>query len=443
MNERRPLSFITGKARIGSTKENRKNCHDAVGVSSISLLLFFAGMIVGLLQLFQLIEFGVGFEMVAIADNLAKHGAFANPFHILSTGPTAVEPPLYPFFLAILIKLWKQPPLIMLVAIICNICVNSVVAALLPRISLCFYDDQTPGLAAGVLWLLSVRLMPSWDASYTVLGLILFCLFSAWAVQIGGSAATLGALSGLIAGCLFLLNSSSILISLPWIGYLLVCRTAPSKQMVAYCCSLLAVAFLIASVWILRNAYELGAPVVRTNLGMTLYASNNDCAKSSLIEDERQGCYQSHHPHASTIEARLLVTLGEVGYDRKRVADARNWMISNPFRFLQLTCQRIREFWFPPVREHAFFACMIWVITALSIPGLILMAWDRQMVTLFSLVALSLYPLMYYVVVSDIRYRYPILWVSTLCAGYCVRSLPRLAKYFGIHSAGFAKQALR
>ena len=33
---------------------------------------------------------------------------------------------------------------------------------------------------------------------------------------------------------------------------------------------------------------------------------------------------------------------------------------------------------------------------------------------------LFVYPLMYYVVVSDLRYRYPILWASYLCAGYAV-----------------------
>jgi hypothetical protein len=34
-----------------------------------------------------------------------------------------------------------------------------------------------------------------------------------------------------------------------------------------------------------------------------------------------------------------------------------------------------------------------------------------------------LYPLTYYIVVSGIRYRVPILWVSTLAAGYLVATV--------------------
>jgi len=37
---------------------------------------------------------------------------------------------------------------------------------------------------------------------------------------------------------------------------------------------------------------------------------------------------------------------------------------------------------------------------------------------LFVLFVLFIYPLMYYVVVSDVRYRLPVLWLSLLPAGY-------------------------
>jgi len=42
------------------------------------------------------------------------------------------------------------------------------------------------------------------------------------------------------------------------------------------------------------------------------------------------------------------------------------------------------------------------------------------------LVAVStIYPLLFYVVVSDERYRYPLLWVSLLCVGYFLSNLPQ------------------
>ena len=61
---------------------------------------------------------------------------------------------------------------------------------------------------------------------------------------------------------------------------------------------------------------------------------------------------------------------------------------------------------------------VICIITALSIPGLILMAYKRNAATVSIVVILVLYPLVYYVVVSDMRYRCPILWLSLLPAGY-------------------------
>lgn len=46
------------------------------------------------------------------------------------------------------------------------------------------------------------------------------------------------------------------------------------------------------------------------------------------------------------------------------------------------------EFWFPPVEENVVKAYAIWVATALSIPGLLLMAYRRE--AAFFFVALSL-----------------------------------------------------
>jgi hypothetical protein len=373
--------------------------------------------------------------MFAIGKNMAEHGAFANPFYVANTGATAVEPPVYPLFLAALIKLLKHPYLVSLAITVANISVNSLIAALLPRISLLFYEDAMPGVIGGIFWICVAQLMPSWDASYSAAGALLFCISTASSARRRGRAACAGASAGLIAGFLFLLNTSTILVSYPWIAYLLMRRVIPSKQRVAYCCSFAVIFCLIVSVWIWRNAREVGSPVLRTNLGMTLYASNNDCAEASLIEDQKHHCYQRHHPNISASEAQLLSGLGEVIYDRNRTADARKWMIAHPRRFLQLTTMRIGQFWFPPPGEHQFSNCIIWLVTLLSIPGLIVMIWHRQPTALYMIAVSAVYPAMYYVVVSDVRYRYPVLWISLLSAGFCVRRLLRVYKAEMFHTA--------
>jgi hypothetical protein len=75
------------------------------------------------------------------------------------------------------------------------------------------------------------------------------------------------------------------------------------------------------------------------------------------------------------------------------------------------------EFWFPDGLDETLYA--FWLSTVLFIPGLIVMARRREPVTAFVLFISLVYPLMYYIVVSCDRYRYPILWASQLPAGYC------------------------
>jgi hypothetical protein len=390
---------------------------DARRVANISFIFFLAGGVVGLYNMATtVIPFGEGFEMVALANNLAHNGAFANPFRVLETGPTAANPPLYPLLLAIIVKIFKTPTLVSLAATICNVIANALTASLLPRISVLIYRDVRPGIIASVLWLLSSQLMPSWDTNYTVAALLLFCLLSSSGIEKENSIRC-GVAAGSIAGALFLLNPSTIFIFLPWLAWIGFEHRTALRQTTQFCAVLLAVVLLLASAWAFRNHQQLGKFVVRTNLGMTLYASNNDCARSSLISEESNNCYQAHHPNTSLNEAELLMRIGEPGYDRLRIEDTERWIRTHPGPFMRLTMARVRDFWFPVAGGHPFKAATIWLPTLLAIPGLLLMAARRERVTWFVVVVLLIYPLMYYVVVSDVRYRLPVLWLSLLPAG--------------------------
>ena len=67
---------------------------------------------------------------------------------------------------------------------------------------------------------------------------------------------------------------------------------------------------------------------------------------------------------------------------------------------------------------------MIWIITLLSIPGFLLMLYRRLPIAAVFGAIFLLYPLLYYVVVSEERYRLPILWLSCLTAGYLLTAIP-------------------
>ena len=391
--------------------------------ANISFLFFALGGAVGLINMVSAtIPFGEGFEMVALAKNLAVHGAYINPFRVLDTGATAANPPLYPFVLSLFVRSLREDSFVTLAATLLNILVNAVTAACLPRVSWMFYRDVRPGIAASALWLLSMVLMPSWDTGCTVATLLLFCLFSC--KTMGRSSSFLpGLFAGFLAGILFLFNPSTILIFAPWIAYLVFERRASLRQVTPYCAALVAVLVLMVFSWMFRNHEQLGGFVVRTNLGMTLYSSNNDCASSSLIVEERTNCYQSHHPNTSLDEAERLRSLGEIEYDHMRVQDTIAWVRSHRTPFLRLSLARVRDFWLPPREDYPFKSVTIWIETLLSVPGLLLMIYRRERVTPFVLFVLAIYPLMYYVVVSDVRYRIPVLWLSLLSAGYFLANI--------------------
>jgi hypothetical protein len=382
-----------------------------------TLLLFVAGIFIGCHQAsLPGFGFGRGYEMASIARNLVSTGTYGNPFPPAVTGPTAVNPPLYPLFLAALMKLFGISPLFVLAADSANVLANALVAALMPRLSRLFYEDATPGVFAAGLWLFSMRLLPQWEASFTVLGIVAFLLVSAATIGRAPRFSLGASLAGLIAGLLTLANPATILVLIPWVLFLVRQRPVPVQHALRYASLLLGVIGLCNLPWIVRNYAIWHQPLLRTNFGMTIYSSNNDCAQSSLFRNMANDCYQSMHPVFSGKESQLLKDLGELDYDRKRTADTFAWIRSHPDRFRQLTVSRAIEFWWPEGLNETNYAFRL--STILFIPGLILMAKHREPVAAFVLCVSLVYPLMYYVVVSSDRYRYPILWASQLPAGY-------------------------
>ena len=115
-----------------------------------SFVLFLVALFTGCCQMFHTgIGFGNGNEMASVARSVAATGNYSNPFLPAVTGPTAIVPPLYPLYLALLIKVFGLSPLFVIVASLANVLVNALIAALMPRLSRVFYGDPLPGVFAG------------------------------------------------------------------------------------------------------------------------------------------------------------------------------------------------------------------------------------------------------------------------------------------------------
>jgi hypothetical protein len=375
--------------------------------------IFVLALVCGLVQIFFAAGFGFGasWETVAIARNLAFTGTYGNPFAVGASGPTAVIAPLFPVYLAGLVKIFGDTPAFAFAATLAVALAQAIHAALLPRVSVLFFGTVSPGIVAGVLSAFAFRLIPQWDATFTACVLLLFILHA----TPGTSRCII--LFGGVAGLLLLTNPSSILVTGPWMFY----RCIVDKVSVLRFGGFAAIVFLVALPWILRNEVQLGTFSVKDNFGMTAYASNNACAQSSIAASASNGCYDAMHPNKSAAELRLLNELGEAGYDKVRTADTIRWVRTHEHAFLALTAKRIFEFWFPawsPGSGPRYLTFVVWAATLLSLPGFLLLLRRSVPVAWFLIAVAALYPLLYYVVVSDVRYRYPVLWISLLCAGY-------------------------
>lgn len=361
-----------------------------------------------------------------IARNLAEHGQFANPFSPRLTGPTAIAPPIYPAFLALLIWIFGNSVPFALAANVITMAVHSLHAALLPSVSQLFFQDRRPGIwAAAVTIVLPVFfLFPQYEIMYVATGLMLFCLATSRLALRDGIAPALA--SGIGIGLLALLNPASITVAVLWLAYFLWRHRPPHTARFACCAALAAAATLTPWTW--RNYRQFHSLFfVRDNLGLELYISNNDLAEASFTLNEASGCHRRMHPNGSDAEARECQALGEAEYCRRRGAVALDWIRLHPARFRDLTAARFRMFWFPDAGGSSWYAYSIAFVTISAVMGTLLLIRRRDPIVVFLAGVLFTYPLLYYFVQSDTRYRTPILWIPLLAGGYLLSDLARRA----------------
>jgi hypothetical protein len=388
----------------------------------IPAILFIAAFLVTLYRFTQNPPVGgPGLEVMAVAKSLARDGAFANPYLAAQTGPTALIPPVYPLYLAFLMRLGGEESVYGFLMILSLICAHALHASLLPAVSELFFGNRLPGVYGAILFIAlpCFEVILAREAVYVAIGLMTFCLMAQRIVQSRLNNALKGALLGIVTGVLVLLNPVSLLFCVIWAAYLLINRREPLAR------ARFGVGFAVGLVltclpWTIRNYRELGGLVfVRSNFGLELYVANNACAEASLVRNMLNGCHAATHPNVNQVEALSVKRMGELAYNRAKGSAALRWIRANPRRFWNLTVQRTWLFWFP-YRDvfspaDGYSVCLI---TFLSIFGLLDLLRSGKPIGFLILAASLLCSGLYCFMQADMCYRYPILWLSLLCAGY-------------------------
>jgi 4-amino-4-deoxy-L-arabinose transferase-like glycosyltransferase len=380
-------------------------------IVAIALILRIGWILIGHTYRFKSTDdnFGFGWEMGRIGASLASGRGFSSPFGP-ATGPTAWEPPLYPYLTAgvfLIFGVYSKLSAFVLLTL------NSIFSALtcLPifLIARRVFSEQ---VAVGSAW--AWVLLPNiifwctravWETSLAALLLAtIFWLALTLEDREGGIPwLQFGLLWGITA-----LSSTSLLSFLPaaglWAWYR---RARRGKRSLAGVVLSSLVFFACIAPWLVRNYETFGKFIfIRDNFGAELRLGNGNGADGTLM------LYLDATHDVSAM--RQFEAMGELPYIAMRKQQAVEYIKADYRRFAKLCVRRFVYFWAAPpkdtqpwwmseVKNSLFLAAsvlMFWGLARalrLRKPGAWLMFW------LF-----LLYPAIYYFVYSIPRYRHPI-----------------------------------
>jgi 4-amino-4-deoxy-L-arabinose transferase-like glycosyltransferase len=374
-------------------------------------------------------HFQFGWEMGRIARSIALGQGFSSPTD-LPTGPSAWAPPVYPYILAGVFRLFGIYSNLSAWVILTF---NSIFAALtcltLYRIGEKIYGAA---VARAVAWTWAlfpyaiywpVRVV--WEMSLTAFLLSLAFLFTLrMADQPPRPRAWIG--FGVLWGLLALTNTA-VLSLLPFcLLYVLWRLPRPSRQIFGSAMCILA-AGLVVSPWLVRNYAVFGKFVfVRDNLPLEMHIANNDQSTGLWTRSE--------HPGNDPEAMRRFQELGEIGFMEEKRQQFREFVREHPEEFLRFTLSRLLYFWIgtPQADVVAGYDLMIarhlmFILpAALAFAGLWLTLRNKKRGGFLLATFLLIYPLPYYLVNPFPRYKHAIEPEMILLAVYLLWEASRL-----------------
>jgi hypothetical protein len=358
-------------------------------------------------------------EIGRIATSVAQTGEFANPY-ALPTGPTAHVPPVYPYILGGLYRLFGLTRTAGYVSYLLIAVVASLLYALLPWVSNRLGLGRAAGFIGGLIG--GVQIEERWLHAEDLMALVLLLLLAAFLVrwttrQVSWQGSLL---LGLGMGVAFHLQPAYLPVMLACMAFELWWLRGPHTR------TLVGVMILGAALacipWAWRNYvafHELF--FIRSNLGLELRMGNNVNAEPTMEAMDRYG---SHiHPTLLETEARAVIKMGEAAYMRRAGQEALDWIAAHPRDFLWLTVRRVGAWWLGPWYRPAE-AAPVTLLTILALCGAWLM-WRRLSMPQRGafIIPLLTYPLIYYVVAYMPNYRAPIDWILFILAGAAISGL--------------------
>jgi hypothetical protein len=362
-------------------------------------------------------------ESFRLARSLHDRGEFADPFAALPTGSSAHLAPVFPAFLALMMRVFGDGNTGIFAIKLAAALILSLQLALYPLFSRTLGMGVLNGFIAASIWIVAkVKITYNWEAFYAAILLALCCHhYRRYLHSQTHGPARRPWLLGCLMGLSILTMPTVALIFTGWVGWEVWRRRA--KVVTESFLALVLLPGLILTPWIIRN-YEVfhTLVLVRDNFGLVLSASNNDCAEFAFAKDWENGCHAKVNPNLSRNEATRVLQLGEVEYNKSRLREALEWIREHPTRFAKLTAWRVIAFWMPTETGTIHYAgpgrrverVAIYLMTILSGVGIVLLSRRDVTSVVVCMSCLTLFPIVYYIAEYEDRYRYPIMWVTFL-----------------------------
>jgi 4-amino-4-deoxy-L-arabinose transferase-like glycosyltransferase len=354
-------------------------------------------------------HFGFGWEMGRVARSIALGQGFSSPYEG-NTGPTAWEPPLYPYLMAGVFKLFGiytyASAWVLLI-------INSFFAAL-TTIPIYLIAHRTFGERVALwsvwgwalnpyIWYWSIHWI--WDTTFTPLVLTLIFLVALELQDWPGLKGWVlfGALFGIGA-----LANPTMLTFLPfcgvWVWRQRFKKGLPSLAGVALSS---ATFFMVLSPWLIRNYEVFGRFVfIRDDFGLQFRLGNWKGADGMLM------AYLQ--PNLNKIELEKFQRMGELAYSAECKRLAFDWVRENPDRFAMISWKRFFYYWngVPKPTDSQlpfdFRNSLFLAWSVLAIWGAIRAVRQKEPAAWLFAGLLLTYPTTYYFVYPHARYRHPI-----------------------------------
>jgi len=354
-------------------------------------------------------NFSFGWEMGRVGRALAAGEGFSSPFN-QRTGPTAWEPPLYPFLIAGVFKLFgiytQASALVLLI-------INSIFSTL-TCIPVFLIGRRIFGERVAVWSVWTWALLPYvtywctrwvWETSLSTMLLTILVWLTLVMEDRDGIKpwARYGMLWGIAA-----LTNTAVLAFLPvsglWIWYH---RWKKGRRSLGGIVLASIIFFALITPWLYRNYRTFGQVIfLRSNFGAELRLGNGPGADGTWME--------YLHPTQNVYQMRRYVQMGELAYVASRKEEAVEFIREDYTRFLGLDVKRFIYYWagLPRLSQIPGLAQ---VKNSLFLTTSVLCFWGmgralrkRKPAAWLLFLLLLFYPIVYYCVFPHPRYRHPI-----------------------------------